>query len=564
MTVRFAACITIGACLFLSVPGAGEEYHVARQAGQASDANDGLAPVYLGGNHGPWESLHHASQVATAGDTVWIHAGDYRGEVTGWGGDGVIHVDNSGSPGAPIRFRAAPGPPPLVQRMLIHDREWIEIEGLAFESTEYDLPATWLDMPMITVDDPTVVIDPREDWSTRAARVRQKYATYTAMQDFFLTQYTVGVDVKNSHHVTLQGNSFRLYTFGVQIRGVSSNLLIQDNNFDHNHDGIFSWLPEPSISDSIIRRNVIRHSFNSGIQIRQQATSVVIASNDIRWSGTSHISLLADSVDCSIRGNRAVFGGYYSETMEFPGSSAINVHTSGPGNIVEGNLAAYQNDPTLVDGNGYIADLMRPDGTVLFVNNVAYRNVGSGIRTVETPGCVIVHNTLVENGYGAETAYGGAGVYLARSHDTQTTIANNIFKGHTSASIKSWYTADQQAEINFNLFDESPGIPLLWDGGEGDRAYFDLQSLHASTAWETEGRVASAQLADHAALDFHLTSASAAIDGGRAAPEATSDYSGIPRPRGDAPDMGAFEYCPDGCQLIFQDGFEGGDIDAWR
>ena len=71
-----------------------ETYYVAREAAGASDSNDGLLPVYVSGNHGPWLTFTKAGQDASAGDTVLVYRGDYREESFGWG-IGVIPLQNS-------------------------------------------------------------------------------------------------------------------------------------------------------------------------------------------------------------------------------------------------------------------------------------------------------------------------------------------------------------------------------------------------------------------------------------------------------------------------------------
>ncbi|MBC7289459.1 MAG: hypothetical protein H5T86_15735, partial [Armatimonadetes bacterium] len=68
-------------------------YHVAQNHPAASDGNPGTAER-------PWKTISRAAAAMEAGDRVIVHAGVYR-----------EHVEprNSGRPGAPIVYEAAPG-----------------------------------------------------------------------------------------------------------------------------------------------------------------------------------------------------------------------------------------------------------------------------------------------------------------------------------------------------------------------------------------------------------------------------------------------------------------------
>ena len=466
-----------------------EEFHVARSTPGASDSNDGLSATYTSDNHGPWKTLQHAAYNAQAGDTVVVHKGNYRKEDTGWNEQtGFIWLDNSGTEGAPIRYVAAPGDRPLVHTFMLHNKSWIEIEGFWLVADDFNLPHRWPRMPSVVVDDPSIVIDPAEAWETREPKVRQKYSTYMALRDTLSSSYSNSIDVKNSNHITIRTNVIRRYCFGIQVRGQSSDILIDDNEITFCRDGIFSWNPSRSIVDSVIRNNTIEQCFISGMQIRQGAKNVLIENNTIRNTGISHISVLAESTDITIRGNRVLYGGYYTETMQYPGSSAINVHTSSTGIVVDNNFAAYQVDLTGFDGNGIIIDLMLDGAGVVVKNNICYRNMGSGIRTVESPNCVIEKNTLSLNGYQAVNSRAGAGVFLARDSDVNQTVTDNLFFLNYHAGIKSFFTLGGQKEIDRNSYRSFANVPLIWDGWlPEENSYFSIPEIQSETGFEANG-----------------------------------------------------------------------------
>jgi len=531
------------ACALCTCPSLwAETFYVAVNAVGASDSNDGLSPEMIGESRGPWKTLSKAAATAQAGDKVWVYSGDYRQEDAGYG-PGIIAIENSGDSAArPIEFAAPPGQRPVVNTLLVHDKRWIVINGLTFVSPDFALPANWRDMPDIVVDS-VVDINFDVEWAEREAAVRQKFATYMGMQDYFLSVYSNAIDIKGSRDIVVKHNTISLYTFGIQVRGGSSEIQIEYNDISYCTDGIFTWRPAPSMSNSVIRGNRLRQNFNNGMQIRERATNVLVEKNVIHYSGTSHISVLASSRNVTLRNNLGQFGGYYTETMVFPGSSAINVHTSSTGNIVDGNIAAYQLDLTSIDGNGFIADLMEDGAGVLFKNNVAYRNTGSGLRTVESPNCRILNNTFAENGYQSDNSRNGGGVQLSRDSDINNTLVNNIFYNNLPAGIKSYYLMDGQTDIDHNLYYANDGRPFIWDGyDDGEREFSTVSEIRQNTAWESRGVAGDPQFVEASDLNFKLrSSASPAIDAGRAVVTVSTDIDKLPRPQGNSYDAGAYE-----------------------
>jgi len=262
-------------------------YHVATNADGASDDNDGLSISTGAAAIGPWKTLSKAASVVTAGDTVIIYDGDYRGEETGWG-PGTIYIENSGtSANQQIEFKVADGNEVLVDTILVHDKRWISLHGLTFINPDFNLPTTWRDMPEIVVDE-DVAIDFDVDFETREPVVRQRFSTYMGIKDELQAVYSNAIDIKSSENITVKYNTIQRYAFGIQVRDSSSNITIEHNDVSYCFEGIFTWQPVPSISDSIIRNNRLRQIFNNGIMVREFANNVLIENNNIHYSGTSH------------------------------------------------------------------------------------------------------------------------------------------------------------------------------------------------------------------------------------------------------------------------------------
>jgi chitodextrinase len=149
-------------------------------------------------------------------------------------------------------------------------------------------------------------------------------------------------------------------------------------------------------------------------------------------------------------------------------------------------------------------------------NNVIERNFAYGVQMYPGPvGQTIVHNTI--------SGSGKAGMILSGARDL--VIANNI---------SSW-NAEQGIRTGGNgcvgcLAEEN----LLY--GNSSDYYLPLPLEIISTVH------ADPFFVDRAARNYHLRSDSPAIDVGQAGRSAATDFDGRPRPRGAAPDIGAFEY----------------------
>jgi parallel beta-helix repeat protein len=324
------------------------------------------------------------------------------------------------------------------------------------------------------------------------------------------------------------------------VRDQSRDITIEQNVIFHCFSAIYTWRPKPAMTNSIIRKNHTYQNFNTAIDVREDSSNNIVEENVIEYSGITHISFMGGVTNSTIRSNIAQYGGYYSETMTFPGSSAISMHTSRVGNIVEGNLASYQIDLTGVDGNGFIADIMEGH-RVIFRNNIAYRNMGAGINFTRSPNCIIANNSLIENGYQQIISPDhGAGIKLSRGQDTGQTIVNNIFYNNRVSGISAYRLIADQKKIDNNFYSVQNGSALIKDGSNS--IYSSLTEVRKNTSWEQHGQQGEPDFVDTKNRNFHLKASSPAIDSGVMLSEVTDDYNRNPRPRGKKHDIGAFEF----------------------
>jgi hypothetical protein len=99
----------------------GATYYVSKDP-CASNANDGLyANCDQGGIHGPFSTIQHAADVASAGDTVFIRGGTY---------DEKIDLLNYGTAGSPIVFMNYQNESPVI------DWSGIDVKTTVLPKTE--------------------------------------------------------------------------------------------------------------------------------------------------------------------------------------------------------------------------------------------------------------------------------------------------------------------------------------------------------------------------------------------------------------------------------------------
>lgn len=521
---------TLGAAVVLAAcPLPGDTFHVDAQTG-----NDGGS----GSATDPLRTIETALQRAGAGDTILVRPGDYRSE-------GPIPVTETGTAQSPVRIKRSGAGTVLVERLDVTGSQWVQINGLTVLGSKA-LPSTWSDMPDVVVDDPAVVIDPDEDWSTRSAKVAQRYSTYSEFQSpvgapsWEIAYFSAGIDVTASSDVTLFGNEVSMHTAGIRLRNGSSRVLVVGNTIHHCLDAIRGDkrpIDAFSFEQSTILGNHVSQIFREGIRLTAGARSNVVEGNDVRYSGHHHIATYAAGGSNRITRNAVEYGGYYAETMQYPGASGISIHSAGAGTVADANTVAYQYDATLRDGNGFIVDFT-PEGARI-ANNVVYRSMGSGITSTRSGSSTIVHNTVVEAGYQTPSLKNGVGIRMTAADDTNSIIANNVIeRPRIGGMLFEQGTLQQQAFVDFNLYN-TLGAPLVGNGLEPDDLYWSLEELR-TTGWGLHDLDADPLLDAAASGRFTPLSGSPAIGAGT--PDHSDPVDAVGAPRSPtAPTIGAYE-----------------------
>lgn len=357
------------------------------------DTNAGTATA-------PWLTINHAVGAVSSGAVVHVNPGVYT-EGFSVVKDGTSFVSSGAT----------------VQSIRVNGRRDVTISGFVVIGTKA-FPPSWQDMPALVVDSPGIVIDQSLPWTTRQPLVTAKYATYmNTLNNTFngpgYSLFSAAIWVTSSTNVVVTGCTVSGHTIGIDLDGGSKNVTVSWNLAHHCRSGI--WSTGGGFSSSVIDSNRCFQNLLSGITVSAGA-NVTVSHNEVDNNGLHGVTLDTGSSACRVSHNTATSNGWYSETMQSPGSSAYNLFSAGAGNVVDSNYAASQQDVTLIDGNGFIADTA--SFGVTFTNNVAINNAGKGVALTLTNGSSVVNNTLVNNRT-------GVGTYAS----TGNTISGNVTVG---------------------------------------------------------------------------------------------------------------------------------------
>jgi parallel beta-helix repeat protein len=291
-----------------------------------------------------------------------------------------------------------------------------------------------------------------------------------------------------------------------------------------------------------------------GIGINE-AHHVKIINCTAKNSATSGIATTYGIDYLTIEGNH-IFGN--SERGQYKGSGISIWNSGGPifddaaeYHIIIRNNTIYDNRNLISnpsDGNGIIIDNNDRGGTpdqqspkTLISNNVIFNNGGRCIHLLNSSNTDIINNTCYHN---VETPFisdnCGGEISLQRTYAYSSAINLQVYNNIVYGKGGTCNDGKDQAYL-FQVWCGQAGCPQytadynLWFNG----AVVDL-GPHDIVA-DPDFRYPSL---NPTSADFRLMKTSPAIDSGtdQFAQAVTADYLGIPRPRGDGFDMGAFEY----------------------
>lgn len=456
----------------------------------------------------PLRSIQKAVDIATPGTNIIVESGDYSDT-------DFITISKKASKQKPIRLLASGGEV-YAPQILITNSQYIEISGFTIVGPE-QIPENWVDMPAVFVDNPAIQIDISQGYEAgRKSKIEKKYKTWLELLNWEKSQGTsAGISVVNSQYITLTKNTISYATYGIQLANDSRRILISDNHLHHNLVGITGTIfgeNNYSFSESLIKNNLVEQSFRTGIAVHYGAHHNIIDSNEVKYSGTSQVNTYRAAGNNLFIFNTIEHGGFYTETMEYPGSSALSLHSCKKGCIAFGNYLAYQYDKTGADGNGIIVDFT--DQGAYLAANIIYRTQGSGVVSVKSGNNMIVNNTIVESGfepiYQEKTA---AIKTFSASRDAENIIANNVIHIPKNAGLLLAGNVDSQKFIGNNIFSVGEAAVLIEGTNQEAKQYFSTDDLETVEGFR-EPIIEPAQFVDmdDEKLQFKLSRSSQGYD----------------------------------------------------
>ncbi len=322
-----------------------------------------------------------------------------------------------------------------------------------------------------------------------------------------------GINLEGASYVTVEG-------FAVTgqpragIRSVSNQFAVIRNNVaDANAVwGIFTGFS----SDLLVENNqASRSAQQHGIYVSNSADRPVVRGNRVFENNASGIQLNADA---SQGGDGVISNAVIEKNV---------LRANGAGGGASINLDGVQNS----DVRNNLIENARATGIALFRQDGA---TGSANNRIVNNTVVVDNSVNPANGRWAVTVTGGSTGNLLKNN---VLFSTQSFRGalSVSADSRTGFVSDYNAvENRFSADDGNTAVGLAaWQAATGQDAHsFSLADVTAMNGL----------FVDRATGNYHLATASVAIDRGTSIGAPLADYEGDARPSGSGYDIGADEF----------------------
>ena len=315
---------------------------------------------------------------------------------------------------------------------------------------------------------------------------------------------------------------------GIDVEG---NYIIIDGFNVNNADGSISrcGIRVVSATNDTVRNNNVNNAGTWGI-FTGFAPNVLIENNIASNSINQHGIYVSNSGDYpTVRGN-SVYGNRQSG-IQINADASMGGDGLIQGAVVENNII-YNNG---VAGGGAI----NWDGVVnsIIRNNLLYDNHASGIALFKADGAtgstnnLIVNNTIIN-------ADSSRWAVTVQNGSTGNTFYNNIIYNKFVNRGAMYFSPDSISgtQSDYNIYD---GRFTTTDGD----VILSLSQWRTTLGGDQHSMVGTLTglFVNAAGNDYHLASASSAIDAGTSTSAPATDLAGDPRPSGSGYDIGAYE-----------------------
>jgi hypothetical protein len=478
-----AAMIAASTCSLSSA-----DYHVAKNATAASDANPGTAQR-------PFKTLSKAAAVVLPGDTVLIHSGVYAESIS---------IKSSDVAGRPITFCAFAD-----EEVTLEGADPIPLQKWEVVPNLRNVFATAIerDPGFISVDNSVV--------NLKVDQISQKYPrTYRRGilndSDKYLFEYdakakkllvNLGGDLPGNHTITVPtrgtafvlGNQSRLCGIHARhyaeaaIQVVGSESIVRDCVASRSSQGIVvsGW----DRHGTTLQRNTVRDIFGNGILLVDRPTQCLIEdnlvirctlnpANESDWLGSVKMN---SASDCVFAHNVVLQGGNPQTDEGHDGSGFwgdINVTRV----VYVGNTSAYNKAP------GLYVEFAMGDTRAYF--NTFYRN-GYGISCRQSQRGEFMRNLLIENRTSGFAIWPGDEPYPTADH----VFAHNLVRNCNPAIM---IRTDQPNFCDYNTY--WPGSNLFATAVLGPtgtpREFSELSEWTRATGHDAHSKISDAQPVD--------------------------------------------------------------------
>jgi hypothetical protein len=352
-------------------------------------------------------------------------------------------------------------------------------------------------------------------------------------------------EIVDSKHIVIQGLQLRSSNFaGFFIHDGSENIIIQDNMTQNTYSsGIGVWGSEYiyiydnevskacngggqesiTVSNSsdveVVRNNVHNNGYTElnsenfggeGIDIKENSSYVIVADNHVH-DLRDRTGIYVDAYNSDAH-HISVFNNVVHDIKNHTGIALACEQKGSLANILIYNNLVYKNDGGGIEVAGYGTGKSEMK-KISIINNTLYKNTNGGIIVSNNNAnkIKITNNILSENSTGKPADTWPYQLYITDNKNDHELIINNDLIEAREISITN------------NLVEINEGVDYLW-------AYHDNNILGNPAFMNPE------------LADFHLQSASPAINAGINTSEVTFDLDGVERPVNGITDIGAYEF----------------------
>src|SRR6266536_2957099 len=475
----------------------------------------------------PFCTIKPAASQATAGQTVQVASGTYPELVT---------VSNSGAPGSPIVFSAAPGASVTVSGQAngfkLAGKSYVTIQGFTVANTSSYGFYVSSSSSNVIVSGNTV-----SNIASNGIYVTTLSSNVTVSGNTVSGVNGVGIYVNTLSNVTVSGNTVSgTQSHAIYVSPSSSNVTVNDNQVS-GITGYGFWAN--SSSGVTVSGNTISNTSNYGLHV-DTSSNVTVSGNDVSFAGQRAVDLIKYGIKLTDTTNSLVSGNLSHDNSNdgiFLDATTTGVRVTG--NEAFGNARGYSRAAPGIDVRGYNNTVDRnishdnEDSGLQFytgshdnlvVDNLAYGNGDHGIDDLGATTQRIISNTVYDNvaaGINVEGSSTGATV------ENNISVDNGISSPRTHSNIRVDSTSTTGTTINYNIvFLTTPDTMYVW----GSTSYTSLQAFRTATGQEAKGIQADPSWVSPGS-DFHLLAGSEAIDSADSAVsgETTTDLEGSPR-----------------------------------